>query len=87
MSGEAVKKEKVQMDPKYILKLSITLLGICLVVSLLLGLVNGITADKIAALQEQAKQESLQAVFRTPRSMRSRSARPRRPRPKNTAWN
>ena len=63
MSGEAVKKEKVQMDPKYILKLSITLLGICLVVSLLLGLVNGITADKIAALQEQAKQESLQAVF------------------------
>ena len=43
MSGEAVKKEKVQMDPKYILKLSITLLGICLVVSLLLGLVNGVT--------------------------------------------
>ena len=63
MSGEAVKKEKVQMDPKYILKLSITLLVICLVVALALGFVNGITADKIAALQEQAKQESLQAVF------------------------
>ena len=63
MSGEAVKKEKVQMDPKYILKLSITLLVICLVVALALGCVNGITADKIAALQEQAKQESLQAVF------------------------
>ena len=56
MSGEAVKKEKVQMDPKYILKLSITLLVICLVVALALGFVNGITADKIAALQEQAKQ-------------------------------
>lgn len=63
MSGEAVKKEKVQMDPKYIIKLSVTLLIICLVVSLMLGLVNGITADKIAALQEQAKQESLQEVF------------------------
>ena len=63
MSGEAVKKEKVQMDPKYIAKLSITLLVICVVVALALGFVNGITADKIAALQEQAKQESLQAVF------------------------
>lgn len=61
--SEAAKKEKVQMDPKYIIKLSVTLLIICLVVSLMLGLVNGITADKIAALQEQAKQESLQAVF------------------------
>ena len=57
------KKEKVQMDPKYIIKLAVTLLVICLVVSVMLGFVNSITADKIAALQEQATQQSLQAVF------------------------
>ena len=42
-------KLKVPMDTKYISKLTLTLMGICLVVALLLGLVNHVTAPIIAA--------------------------------------
>ena len=41
MSNEVKTKEKIDMDPKYIVKLTVTLLGTCLIVALLLGLVNG----------------------------------------------
>ena len=50
MSNEVKTKEKVDMDPKYIIKLTVTLLLTCMVVAGLLGCVNGITADKIAAI-------------------------------------
>ena len=50
MSNEVKTKEKVDMDPKYIIKLTVTLLLTCMVVAGLLGWVNSITADKIAAI-------------------------------------
>lgn len=57
------KKEKVQMDPKYLFKLAGILMVICAIVAALLGVVNGVTADKIAAIQAQKLQASLQVVF------------------------
>lgn len=57
-----VKKEKVQMDPKYIMKLAGILMAISAIVAALLGLVNGVTADKIAALQAEKLQNSLSIV-------------------------
>ena len=62
MSNEVKTKEKIDMDPKYIVKLTVTLLGTCLIVALLLGLVNGVTADKIAAMNAAATQTALEAV-------------------------
>ena len=47
MSNEVKTKEKVNMDPKYIIKLTVTLLLTCMVVAGLLGWVNSITKDKI----------------------------------------
>ena len=58
-----VKKEKVQMDPKYLFKLAGILMVICAIVAALLGVVNGVTADKIKAIQEQKLQASLEVVF------------------------
>ena len=43
MSNEVKTKEKVNMDPKYIIKLTVTLLLTCMVVAGLLGWVNSIT--------------------------------------------
>jgi electron transport complex protein RnfG len=48
MSNEVKTKETVDMDPKYIIKLTVTLFVTCLIVAGLLGGVNAITADKIA---------------------------------------
>ena len=61
--SETVKKEKVQLDPGYILKLAGILMVIAAIVAALLGVVNGITADKIAAIQYEKQQTALQAVF------------------------
>ena len=58
-----VKKEKVQMDPKYLFKLAGILMVICAIVAALLGVVNGVTADKIKAIQEQKLKASLEVVF------------------------
>jgi len=44
MSNEVKTKEKVNMDPKYIIKLTVTLLVTCVIVAGLLGYVNSITA-------------------------------------------
>ena len=62
MSNEVKTKEKVDMDPKYIVKLTVTLLGTCLIVALLLGLVNGVTADKIAAIDAEKTRVAMSAV-------------------------
>ena len=53
MSNEVKTKEKVNMDPKYIIKLTVTLLLTCMVVAGVLGWVNSITKDKIAAIAKQ----------------------------------
>ena len=50
MSNEVKTKEKVNMDPKYIIKLTVTLLLTCMVVAGLLGWVNSITKDRIAEI-------------------------------------
>ena len=46
MSNEVKTKEKVDMDPKYIIKLTVTLFLTCVVVAGVLGWVNSITKDK-----------------------------------------
>ena len=51
MSNEVKTKEKVNMDPKYIIKLTVTLFATCVIVAGLLGLVNMVTKDKIAAMK------------------------------------
>jgi len=58
----AVKPQKapLSIDPKYIFRLAGTLTGICLVVSLLLGIVNQVTKPRIDAIQK-AKQEAAMA--------------------------
>lgn len=58
-----VKTEKLQMDPKYLLKLAGILMVICAIVAALLGVVNDVTADKIKALQAEKLQQSLEVVF------------------------
>ena len=48
MSTEVKSKEKVNMDPQYIIKLTVTLFVTCVVVAGALGLVNSVTAGPIA---------------------------------------
>ena len=66
MSTEVKTKEKVDMDPKYIIKLTVTLLVTCVVVAAALGGVNAITADKIAAINWENTQKDMQAVVADP---------------------
>lgn len=63
MSNEVKTKEKVNMDPKYIIKLTVTLLLICMVVAGLLGWVNSITKDKIAAITWEKTVAAMQKVI------------------------
>lgn len=62
MSNEVQTKEKVDMDPKYITKLTVTLLVTCVIVAGLLGLVNGVTAGPIAAINQQKTQDAMAQV-------------------------
>ena len=62
MSNEVKTKEKVDMDPKYITKLTVTLLVTCVIVAGLLGLVNGVTAGPIAAINQQKTQDAMAQV-------------------------
>ena len=52
MSNEVKTKEKVNMDPKYIIKLTVTLLLTCMVVAGLLGWVNSTWEKTVAAMQK-----------------------------------
>ena len=65
MSKE-VKKEKIQMDPKYIIKLTVTLFITCVVVAGALGFVNKITAPNIAAINKANTEEAMKAVVADP---------------------
>ena len=62
MSNEVKTKEKVNMDPKYIIKLTVTLLLTCMVVAGLLGWVNSITKDKIAEIDAENTRIAMSAV-------------------------
>ena len=66
MSTEVKTKEQVDMDPKYIIKLTVTLLVTCVVVAAALGGVNAITADKIAAINWENTQKAMEAVVADP---------------------
>ena len=59
-------KAKVDMDPKYIIELTVKLFVTCVVVAGLLGGVNAITADKIAAINLAKTQEAMKEVVLDP---------------------
>lgn len=59
-------KEKVQMDPKYILTLTVTLFVTCVIVAGLLGGVNAITEDRIAAITKEKTEAAMQKVVADP---------------------
>ena len=62
MSNEVMTKEKVNLDPKYIIELTLKLLITCVVVAGLLGCVNAITKDKIAAINWEKTQKAMKEV-------------------------
>ena len=66
MSNEVKTKAKVDMDPKYIIKLTVTLFATCVIVAGLLGLVNMVTKDKIAAINWENTQTAMKAVVADP---------------------
>ena len=63
MSNEVKTKEKVNMDPKYIIKLTVTLFLTCVVVAGVLGWVNSITKDKIAEITWNKTVAAMQKVI------------------------
>ena len=68
MSEQVKTKEKVVMDPKYIIKLTLTLLITCVIVAGLLGLVNQLTAPNIAAINKSNTEKAMAAVVADPAS-------------------
>ena len=50
---QTVVKQKVDLDPRFIGKLTLTLFSICAVVALLLGIVNSLTEPIIRKMQEE----------------------------------
>ena len=63
MSNEVKTKEKVDMDPKYIIKLTVTLFVTCVIVAGLLGLVNSVTAGPIAAINQEKTATAIAEVM------------------------
>ena len=63
MSNEVKTKEKVDMDPKYIIKLTVTLFVTCVIVAGLLGLVNSVTEGPIAEKNKTKTAAAIQAVL------------------------
>lgn len=66
MSTEVKTKEKVDMDPMYIIKLTVTLFVTCVIVAALLGLVDNVTRDKIAAINWENTVAAMKAVVADP---------------------
>ena len=59
-------KETVQMDPAYIIKLTVTLLVTCVVVAAALGGVNAVTEEKIDAINWANTVAAMKAVVADP---------------------
>ena len=66
MSNEVKTKEKVDMDPKYIIKLTVTLFVTCVIVAGLLGLVNSATCGPIAEINKAKTEAAMKAVVADP---------------------
>ena len=56
-------KAKMELDPRFTAKLTLTLLGICAVVALLLGIVNQLTAPIIAEIQAEKTAAAMSQVL------------------------
>ena len=63
MSNEVKTKEKVDMDPKYIIKLTVSLFVTCVIVAGLLGLVNSVTEGPIAEKNKTKTAAAIQEVL------------------------
>ena len=63
MSIEVKTKENVDMDPKYIIKLTVTLFVTCVIVAGLLGLVNSVTEGPIAEKNKTKTAAAIQEVL------------------------
>lgn len=61
--GQTTVKQTVDLDPRYIVKLTGTLLGICAVVALLLGIVNSLTEPVIRKMQEEKTAAAMAQVL------------------------
>lgn len=59
-------KEKVQMDPAYIIKLTVTLFVTCVVVAAALGGVNAITEGEIERINKEKTDIAMKAVVADP---------------------
>jgi electron transport complex protein RnfG len=68
MSKEAKTRKKADMNPMYILKLTLTLLITCVIVAGVLGYVNSITKDKIAEFNKEKTETAMKAVVSDPDS-------------------
>ena len=66
MSNEVKTKEKIDMDPKYIIKLTVTLFVTCVIVAGLLGLVNSVTCGPIAEINKAKTEAAMKAVVADP---------------------
>ena len=63
MSNESAVKTKVELDPRYIFRLTGVLLAICAVVSLLLAVVNSATEPIITAMQAEKTAKAMAQVL------------------------
>ena len=63
MSSEVKTKEKIDMDPTYIIKLTVTLFITCVIVAAALGAVDNVTRGPIAAANKAATDAALSSVF------------------------
>ena len=66
MSSEVKAKEKVNMDPQYLIKLTVTLLITCVVVAAALGGVNAVTAETIEEHNWENTVNAMKAVVADP---------------------
>lgn len=62
-AAKPAEKAKIEMDPRYIAKLTFTLLGICVVVALLLGVVNDVTEPIITQMQAEKTAAAMAQVL------------------------
>ena len=62
-AAKEVQRQKLELDPKYIIKLTGTLLGISAVVALLLGVVNQVTAPIIDEIQAEKTAAAMSQVL------------------------
>lgn len=62
-AAKSAEKQKLSLDPKFVGRLAGTLLGICLVVSLLLGAVNYVTKPIIDRMQAEKDAQAMSQVL------------------------